>query len=131
MLVHKLSDSHPPTRMASASSPDVLSPLAYARRVDRMRTEGYLIAGAVLLFVGGLLMGLSSLVYPPTPGVTTLDDVRKAFAKDKQREAMFGSGIAVLTSGALMFFGFGLTALIIGHQTRSVAVPDMLPGTKM
>lgn len=86
------------------------------------RTYGYLTVGACLLVISIVLMVVASQVYMPILGIDNLTMVRQAFTQDKKRDAMFGSGIAVFTSGVLMFFGFGLTDFIAdrrNHRTES------------
>jgi hypothetical protein len=83
-------------------------------KLEKMRGVGYLIVGLLLMVGGSILMGCAGLAYPPVLEINTHEDVRAAFAVDKRRDAMFGSGIALLTTGALMFFGFGCTAVIAG-----------------
>jgi hypothetical protein len=81
-------------------------------RLENFRGCGYLIVGAFLLISGAILMGLANYAYPPVLTLDSPKTIRKAFSQDKRRDAMFGSGIALLTTGGLMFFGFGATTLI-------------------
>ena len=83
-----------------------------ANALERHKVTGYLIVGGILLLIGALLMVLATQLYKPVLDIQTVQDVRNAFAQDKKRDAMFGSGVALLTTGALMFFGFGMTAVV-------------------
>lgn len=85
----------------------------------RHKVTGYLVVGAILMFIGALLMILAEVTYTPVAIVETIWDVREALSADRKRDGMSGAGIAVLTTGILMFFGFGLSAIIAERMADS------------
>jgi hypothetical protein len=80
--------------------------------VERRRVVGYLVVGALLMAVGAVLIAVASIHMESVDDIQTPANARKALRADRSKDAVMGSGIAVLTSGALMFLGFGATSLV-------------------
>lgn len=84
-------------------------------RFETRRTVGYIIVGVILCVAGAVMMALASTVlddyYLPSNEAKTYPEIRHLFKKDRIRDSVFSAGIAILASGVLMLFGFGLTNL--------------------
>lgn len=85
---------------------------------DQKKVVGYLVVGAILLVIGAVLMTTGAVMYKPVLDVRTPADLRAMLVTERKRDALFGSGLALLTSGALMFFGFGATSVIADALIR-------------
>lgn len=92
------------------------------RTLEHTRTVGYTCVGAVLIAVGIVLLVLAKVLYPPiintTADVITVTQERIAFRQDKRADSLFTAGIAILTTGALLLFGFALPEFAVLHDLR-------------
>jgi hypothetical protein len=87
---------------------------------DYVRTGGYLIMGGLLLIAGSVLVWYATTQVPAQGPPTNHDELREVLNNDRYRGALFGSGIALLTSGALMFLGFGCLEMIVMAVLRKL-----------
>ncbi len=89
-----------------------------ASTAEDKKVIGYLVVGAILLVIGAILMIIGATLYKPVVNIRTPSDLRAMLISEQKRGALFGSGVALLTSGALMFFGFGATSVVAGALIR-------------
>jgi hypothetical protein len=87
--------------------------------IERQRVIGYLVVGALLMAVGAVLIIIASVHMANVDEINTPADARKALQVDRKKAAVMGSGIAILTSGALIFLGFGATSLVAEAITKN------------
>ena len=85
---------------------------------DKGRTVGYLVVGAIFCFIGAILIG-SSFVNKDLPDdIQTVSDIRRVYQNDARRGSLYAAGVSILSSGLLVFFGFGVTSLVTSHSER-------------
>ena len=81
--------------------------------LERHKLIGYMCAGGVCVLAGIALLVAAEVTYKP---VVVFEDIiaaaREAFKRDRKRDILFNVGIALLTDGVLLLFGFGLTAVV-------------------
>jgi hypothetical protein len=105
-----------PTPMSSASKKLNLTPK------ELNKVYGYMVVGLVLIFVGIVLIIVASVKQQYQALPEDFHDpvqLRELLQRDRQKDAMFNGGIAILTSGLLLFFGFAITEFMAGVSTPS------------
>lgn len=94
-------------------------------RHDLQKVYGYCIVGLVLCFVGAVLLSVASLKRKFATLPEDFQDplqLREVLQDDRKHDAMFNAGIAILTSGLLLLFGFGVTEFAAGlTQKKSLS----------
>ncbi len=93
---------------------------------ENARMIGYLVVGGVFVLVGAILIGTSFIGRDKTKDVTTIADIRRLYNNDDRLTALYSAGVAVLASGLLVFFGFGITSLVARKaETANTAASAM------
>jgi hypothetical protein len=87
------------------------------------KTVGYLCVGGIFIAAGATLLGLGAHLYPYDYDVSTPQEVRRVLMRDRRRDSFTNAGIAIITTGALIFFGFGITELAAGLATARATRP--------
>ncbi len=89
--------------------------MSQSERMEKAHAVGYLIVGAIFCVIGSILIGSSFINKDPPEGIQTLSDIRRVYGNDARRGGLYSAGIAILSSGLLVFFGFGITSLVTSH----------------
>lgn len=87
-------------------------------RTERAHAVGYLVVGAIFCVIGSILIGSSFINKDPPDGIQTLADIRRIYSNDARRGGLYSAGIAILSSGLLVFFGFGITSMVTSHTEK-------------
>ena len=85
---------------------------------ERGRTIGYLVVGGIFCFIGAILIGSSYINKDLPDDIQTVADIRRVYQNDARRGSLYAAGVSILSSGLLVFFGFGITSLVTSHTER-------------
>ena len=72
--------------------------------------------GAVFCAVGIILIGTSFINRSKPSAIRTISDIRAAYNDDALKTSLYSAGVAILASGLLVFFGFGITSFIANKE---------------
>lgn len=89
---------------------------------EKNKVYGYLGVGLVLCVTGAILLVTASIKrqFLALPD-NFLDpkQLRELLQDDRKHDAMFNAGVAILTAGLLLMFGFGITEFMSGLVVTS------------
>lgn len=92
-------------------------------KFENRKVLGYLVVGAIFIGIGVSMMVVAVECFKPLhlQQNNLSEQLRRQLLQDRRRDTLFGAGVAVLTTGSLLFFGFGLTNLIPERQREHAA----------
>jgi hypothetical protein len=95
-----------------------MAALAGGGGAEHSRTVGYLVVGGIFCFIGAILIGASFINKDLPDDIQTVADIRRVYQNDTRRGSLYAAGVSILSSGLLVFFGFGVTSLVTSHADR-------------